>query len=266
MDFQRARTSWAETYLPFHSISILGEQKVKLFPPSVRPIRRLANFACKRGRRLLSLRPTAIFCGCRLPTDETPLWRPRLAVDAGKGGGEMNREKFKALVHYVCAKCEDPSRLGATKLNKILWYAETITFLNFGEELTGAKFVKRQFGPAPKAILPILQELEDDKALLIKNVSFYGFPKREFISLRSPTLGEPFTSDQIAIVDAIIDAVCDEHTAKSIVNLSHDEIWEMASIGEELPIYTVLAEQGEVTEEDVAWADRKIEEIERRVA
>lgn len=180
-----------------------------------------------------------------------------------KAGGNMNREKFKALVHYICAKCDDPSRLGSTKLNKILWYAETIAFLNTGEPLTGARFVKRQFGPAPTAILPILQELEDEKAILIKNVSFYGFPKREFISLRQPSVTEPFTPEQVAIIDEVIEAICDTHTARSIVDLSHDEIWEMASIGEELPVYTVLAERGEVTEEDAAWADAKIAELQR---
>lgn len=175
----------------------------------------------------------------------------------------MNREKFKSLVHYVCSKCADPSRLGATKLNKILWYAESLAFLNFGEPMTGARFVKRQFGPAPAAILPILDELVSEDALLVRDVSFYGFPKKEFISLKPPVLGDSFTADQISIIDAVIEAICNEHTAKSIVSLSHDDIWEMASIGEDLPLYTSLAEQGEVTEEDVAWADEKIAALEQ---
>jgi hypothetical protein len=175
-----------------------------------------------------------------------------------EGWIRVNREKFKALVHYVCAKAEDPSRLGATKLNKILWYSETIAFLNLGDALTGAKFVKRQFGPAPTAILPVLRELVEEEALVIREGSYYGFPKREFISLKAPSLSDSFTADQVAIVDGVIEAICNDHTATSIVNLSHDEIWKMATIGEELPVYTVLAEQGEVTEEDAAWADSQI--------
>jgi len=175
----------------------------------------------------------------------------------------MDREKFKTLVHYVCAKCEDPSLLGATKLNKILWYSETFAFLNFGHPISGARFVKRQFGPAPTAILPILAELAEEKAIAIKDVSFYGFPKREFLSLKAPSIEGQFLAQEIAIVDGVIDAICNDHTAKSIMQLSHDDIWEMASIGEELPLYTALAERGEVTEEDVQWADEKIALIER---
>ena len=36
----------------------------------------------------------------------------------------MDQEKFDALVHYICARCEDPTSLGATKLNKIMWYSD----------------------------------------------------------------------------------------------------------------------------------------------
>jgi hypothetical protein len=172
----------------------------------------------------------------------------------------MEREKFKSLVHYVCAKCDDPSLLGATKLNKILWYSETLAFLKLGRPITGAKFVKRQFGPAPAAILPILSELETEQNIVIRNVSFHGFPKKEFICLKEPVLGNEFTADEIAIVDDVVDAICRTHTAASISRFSHDEIWEMAAIGEELPVYVALAERGEITEDDVAWADGKIRE------
>jgi hypothetical protein len=76
-------------------------------------------------------------------------------------------------------------------------------------------------------------------------------------------LGDSFTREEISIVDLVIGEVCNEHTAKSISKISHDAIWEMAEIGEDLPFYTVLAEQGEITEEDVAWADTKIAELQK---
>jgi hypothetical protein len=43
-----------------------------------------------------------------------------------------------------------------------------------------------------------------------------------------------------------------------ISHASHDDIWEMAEIGEEIPLTTVFAVRGEVTEDDVAWADSEI--------
>ena len=73
----------------------------------------------------------------------------------------FNREKFKLLVHYICWRCsDDPSRLGAVKLNKTLWVADFTAYYEFGQAITGAGYVKRQHGPVPRVILPVLRELE----------------------------------------------------------------------------------------------------------
>ena len=38
----------------------------------------------------------------------------------------LNWDKFKSAIHYVCYKADDPSVLGAIKLNKVLWYSDAI--------------------------------------------------------------------------------------------------------------------------------------------
>jgi hypothetical protein len=168
-----------------------------------------------------------------------------------------NGEKFKNLVLYVCSKCEDPRRLGATKLNKIIWYSERQAFLKLQKPISGVKFVKRQFGPVPIAIMPVLTQLQNEGALAIRDVEYFGKPKREFISLRNPELGE-FSAQEISIIDQVTQIICEAHTAASISERTHDDIWEMAEIGEEIPLTTVFAVKGEVTESDVSWADAQI--------
>jgi hypothetical protein len=29
---------------------------------------------------------------------------------------QLDREKFKALIHYICWRCQDPTKLGSVKL------------------------------------------------------------------------------------------------------------------------------------------------------
>jgi hypothetical protein len=171
-----------------------------------------------------------------------------------------NGEKFKNLVHYVCSKCPDPRMLGATKLNKILWYSELHAFLKLEKPITGARFVKRQFGPVPTAIVPVLEELQREGALVVRDVEYFGKPKKEYISLREPELKD-FNADEISIVDGVTEVICEQYTAASISELTHDDIWQMAEIGEEIPLETVFAVKGEVTEGDIAWADSKIAEL-----
>jgi hypothetical protein len=171
-----------------------------------------------------------------------------------------NGEKFKNLVHYVCSKCPDPRSLGATKLNKILWYSELQAYLKLEKPISGARFVKRQFGPVPVAIVPVLEELQREGALVVRDVEFFGKPKKEYISLREPELAD-FTAEEISIVDEITEVICERHTAASISERTHDDIWRMAEIGEDIPLPTVFAVKGEVTERDIAWADSKIAEL-----
>jgi len=172
----------------------------------------------------------------------------------------FEKEKFKRLVHYICAKCVDPSTLGAVKLNKALWAADFSAYLQWGEPITGASYVKRQFGPVPNAILSALRELELERALSIREADFFGYDKREFFALTKPDLAV-FSAREISLVDQVIAYVCGEHTAKSISKLSHDDIWELAAIGEEIPYYTVFSRPAEITETDIEWAKMKIEEL-----
>jgi hypothetical protein len=163
-------------------------------------------------------------------------------------------KKLKALVHYICSKCPDKNLLGATKLNKILWYADALSLETRGETITKETYIKRQFGPVPKHILEIIKKLEDDDAIAVKNTPFHNFEKREFVSLKRPDLSM-FTPDEISLIDDVIGEICFNHTATSISLASHDRIWELAEIGDELPLETIFASDlDEVTEADVKWA------------
>lgn len=169
----------------------------------------------------------------------------------------FNREKFKALVHYICWRVE-PSELGSVKLNKVLWYSDTNRYLIAGDSITGAKYVKQQFGPVPSAILPVLDELKAEGLLAIREASYYGYPKREFFAL-SPANLDLFTAAEMSLIDSEIDRICYGHTATSISEESHDDVWKLAAIGEELPYHTVFASRrAEITGEDIAWARQQL--------
>ena len=57
----------------------------------------------------------------------------------------MATEKFKALVHFIVHECqENPSKLGAIRLNKALWYTDVVSFRASGASVTNESYVKRQ--------------------------------------------------------------------------------------------------------------------------
>ncbi len=163
-------------------------------------------------------------------------------------------DKFKALVHHVIARVEDPSQLGAVKLNKAVWFIDAQSYLRTGETLTGARYTKMPQGPVPKAMLPILRELQADGAISVDTVEYYGRPKRQY-RLLLPAPEGVFDDEVTTYIHEITDIIAKHNTAKSISDQTHGAAWKLADDGEDLPFFAVLADDLEkVTAEDVDWA------------
>jgi hypothetical protein len=172
----------------------------------------------------------------------------------------FNRHKFKQLVHYVCYRRSDkPSTLGAVKLNEILWLCDFLAYRELEEPITGARYVKRQYGPVPHQIVPVLNELQSEGVLKVKPTRYHGFEKASYTVLR-PVSNDFLSPKEKDIVDRVITVVCDEHTAKSISEASHDDVWKIAEDGEEIPYFTIFANQGKITPEDLEWARMQLEQ------
>lgn len=166
-----------------------------------------------------------------------------------------SREKLKTLVHYVASRCEDPALLGSIKLNKVLWVSDLWAYVGSGTPITGERYVKQQFGPVSPSMPGILDELEAEDKLVVRRVEAHGNPKVDYIALKRPeNISQLFTADEISLVDEAIEFVC-SHTAMEISDKSHDVIWKLAEIGEEIPYEAMLASRLDgVSKSDVKWA------------
>lgn len=166
-------------------------------------------------------------------------------------------DKFKALVHLVIQGCDDPRKLGATRLNKILWFADREAYLATGNSISGTTYVRRPRGPVPKHILKSLRELEQENKISIQEPSGQYMP-REFTSLEAPN-SEMFSDVEKSIVDNISQVICDQYTADEISERSHDISWEAAADGEEIPLSSTLAScPGDYRPTVTNWADEVV--------
>jgi hypothetical protein len=167
----------------------------------------------------------------------------------------MAADKFKAMVHYIVDSCEEPMRLGATRLNKICWYSDTYAYRLKGRSITGETYVKRKRGPVPKTILRIIRELEREGKIHVREHEFLPSKKiRLFVSLEDADRSV-FEADEAEIIDLVRKHICEEHTAASISEASHDCIWEAANDGEEIPMAaTLVAQRAELTDTVSTWA------------
>lgn len=166
---------------------------------------------------------------------------------------------LKHLVHYICWRLtNEPDKLGATKLNKMLWFIDTQAYLKLGMPISNAKYMKQTYGPVPVNINEIITQLCDAGIVSTSMGPFHYFLKARFSCLKEPE-SSVFSPEQLLIMNEVIDDISNNHTAASISELSHNRAWSIAADNEEIPIYAILAEPDEITDEDREWADRELE-------
>lgn len=166
----------------------------------------------------------------------------------------MAHEKLKEALHYVIARCDDPNRLGAIRLNKIMWFADRHAYRVNGTSITADTYVKRQFGPVPRNVPNAVRELVDEQKIAVREAEVPGgHVMRHFFGMKAAEVGSLSDQDR-KILDAYAGVICDNFSANAISDATHDEVWEAAELGEEIPMFTTFARRGEITAEVREWA------------
>ena len=81
--------------------------------------------------------------------------------------------------------------------------------------------------------------MERDGDIQIREVEYHGYIKKQYIVL-SVESDSVLNSQEISLLDDIIDFVCMKNTAKSISDYSHSLPWEMANMGDEIPYRSAI--------------------------
>ena len=174
---------------------------------------------------------------------------------------QFDRNKFKALLHYVIWKAGDRDGFGATKLYKVLWFSDARAFMLHKEPITGETYIREKFGPLPKHALAAIKELENEGAIRVWNDKHFNQQIQRFQSLRAPDR-LALKDEQRAIVEYWIKHIDQDHTATSISEESHDTAWEIAKLGEEIPYHAIFANRVRDPEgKELEWAIARAKEL-----
>lgn len=167
---------------------------------------------------------------------------------------EFNRDKFKALALYIIWRAGERRDFGSTKLNKVLWFAEARANEAFGQPIAGETYIRDKFGPRPKHILEIQGELENEGLISVWSEPFFDHKITRFRAFQPPDTSV-FSPEELSLIDWWIKHIDESHTAASISEKSHDYAWQIAAMGEQLPLYAFLASRiREPRDEELDWA------------
>jgi hypothetical protein len=143
--------------------------------------------------------------------------------------------KLIEAVHFVCKKMAlESHKLGAVKLQKIIWYFDVKSFLFTKKTVTGATFTKGEFGPYSLEIGEAVRKLVAEDRLFMDTEDYFGNDKARFVGKGLTDL-LLFSDEERRWLDEITTDICENHTADSISERSHGAIWRMAEYGEVIP-------------------------------
>lgn len=162
-----------------------------------------------------------------------------------------NLDKFKELILHISKLCEDHPFFGVTKLNKLLFVADFSAYAQLGVPITGVEYFKLKFGPAPRPMKPVIDEMRLREDLFIRPVTVFTRTEKKPIAAREANYNL-FTGNEIELVDYFAEQFRD-WTATQIVNWSHQYIG-----------WRVVAEKEIIPYESIYWPDNQETEVTKR--
>lgn len=154
--------------------------------------------------------------------------------------------KFTEMVLYVASRLAGSPTGGATKLNKVLFFAEFTHFRRYGMAISGCEFQKLEHGPAPRQLVPVRKRLIASQEARLAKDDFLGRPQHRLVPLREPNVAV-FSANELATIHDVLDQF-QNFTALQVSGLSHLEPgWRLTELGETIPYSTALLDMPQIS-------------------
>lgn len=169
--------------------------------------------------------------------------------------------KLSELVLYIANKSQDDLNFGVTKLNKILFFADFYFYGLTGKSISECTYHHIQRGPAPTAMKPVLDELENTGRAKIEKKNFYGYHQDRVKSLDSADISL-FEDEELLFVDSWIEYFR-PYNGTDLSDLTHTlNPWLLTKFKEEIPYHTVFMMKDRPVEIDGhIWAKQELQRL-----
>lgn len=168
------------------------------------------------------------------------------------GNREFSPSKFNELVLLLVELSADDPLLSRVKLNKLLYRSDSEAFRLLGRSITGAAYVKGEFGPMA-AELPFAEERLGERGYLSYNVKEAGpHPWKIPVGHEAADRAQ-FTEDEIRLAQAAVDELAG-FGGKAASDWSHQQWagWRITPDDEVIPYETVIIASGPPPEKTLA--------------
>ena len=173
-----------------------------------------------------------------------------------------DRQKLKSIIHYICSKYNGNNKLGAVKLNKIIWFFDKFWFKQHYQSATSiSHYCRKQKGPMIPDFYAIIKELETEGKITTTPIAPLSFNHPKYNSIQPLGDDSFLLEEQLALLNEIADIIVNELSASEASDLSHKNCWNSFADGQFIPIEAVLWDDNDDEEaskpsaEMIAWVE-----------
>ncbi|MBI5206933.1 MAG: SocA family protein, partial [Candidatus Firestonebacteria bacterium] len=131
---------------------------------------------------------------------------------------------------YILNKVGSKPNIGESVINKLLYFIDFNFYEKYEEQLIGATYIKNHFGPTPKELIKIIEEMEGKDLTKITN-QYFKLAQKKYLPLREPDLSI-LKANEKEIIDEVLSRLSDMN-AKQISEYSHEDVpWLTTAEGE----------------------------------
>ncbi len=162
-----------------------------------------------------------------------------------------NEAKLKELIVYIASLSERDDSFGATKLNKLLFRADFTAYAQWGKPITGVEYFALDNGPAPRPMRKLLNLMQDQGEIAVREKDYFGHEQHRVIPLRSPRLEGMFDVQEMNLLFRLIQHYWGT-SGTSMSEESHEFLgWELAELEETIPYCVALVGNREPTLDEI---------------
>jgi uncharacterized phage-associated protein len=164
-----------------------------------------------------------------------------------------SRDRLRELILLIIERGQFDRSFGKTKLNKVVYYIDSLAFAKFGKSITGSIYEKNKYGPVPYGVERVYTQLvkNSDAAYSYDSGNLHRLvPQRESdVSI--------FSSKEVKLIEDIVHSV-EGMSTDEIVRLSHGKAWEAVDMHEPIPYEATFLSDREYTQRDIERAHELI--------
>jgi uncharacterized phage-associated protein len=100
---------------------------------------------------------------------------------------QISEEKYSNAILYFLKYCNN-DYLGATKLNKLLYYLDFISYRDKSKSVTGDLYIHKDYGPVPDRIDDVIADLKLQSKIEVEEVPYKDNHKTNFVLKTDPDM------------------------------------------------------------------------------